>query len=98
MTENSHNTLLGRSPANYGITSLILACLVFASGFLVVVVGVALAGAVMLLLALAGVGCGLLGVGAGLYYRDSVAIVTGTLGLVLIGFIVSWFVSAVMNF
>ena len=61
-------------------------------------VGVAVAAVVMGLSVLLGVVSGLLGIGAGIYYKNLLAIVTGTLGLILIGFVVKSFISALTTF
>lgn len=98
MNDKPPNTLFGLSPATYGVASLAAALVALGSELLVVVVGVALAAVVMGLVVLLGVVSGLMGIGAGIYYKHLLAIVTGILGLVLIGFIVKSFVSALMTF
>jgi len=98
MTEKSRKTLLGLTPVRYGTVSLIAACLAFASQWLVVAVGVFLFLVVLIPLLLIGVVSGLLGVGAGIYYKDWLACVTATLGLGLVGLLGWLFISNLNNF
>lgn len=97
--EKSDKTLFGLTPAKYGIASLISACIAVICGFfLLVVLGWVLWFLILFLSVLTAVVCGLLGVGAGIYHKDWLGIVTGSLGLVLIGF-GSWRIMwAIMNF
>ena len=67
------NTVFGLSPARLGIISLISACLAWASLPLIVVVEVFLALCVFAPLVLTSVVTGLVGVGAGIYYKYPVA-------------------------
>ena len=94
----SPNTLFGLSPATYGVASLAAALVALGSQLLVVVVGIAVAAVVMGLAVLLGVVSGLLGIGAGIYHKNLLAIVTGTIGLILIGFVVKSFISALTTF
>ncbi len=98
MSDKPPDTLFGQTPAIFGIVSLSAALVAVGSQLLVVVVGVALAAVVMLIAVLLAVMSGVLGIGAGIYYRHPLAIVMGTLGLVLIGFMVKSFVSAITTF
>ena len=97
MSDQPLNTLFGLSPARFGITSLISACLAWASMPLIVVVGVFLALCVFAPLVLTSVVTGLIGVGAGIYYKNPVAILTAALGLLLVGCL-GVFLSNAMNF
>ena len=96
MSDKPPDSLFGQSPVTYGIVSLSAALVAVGSQLLVVVVGVA--AVVMLIAVLLAVMSGVLGIGAGIYYRHPLAIVMGTLGLVLIGFMVKSFVSAITTF
>ena len=98
MNDKPPSGLFGLSPATYGMVSLAAGFVGLGSQTLVVVVGVALAGAVMFLAVLIGVVSGLLAIGAGVYHKQLLAIVMGALGMVLIGFMVRSFVSALTNF
>ena len=97
MTEISTDTLFGQSPKRYGITSLIAACLAFASWPLMVVIGFIMV-YVAILLACVAVVSGLLGVGSGIYYRAWPAVVTGGIGMGLAGFGVCSVVWAMTHF
>lgn len=87
----------GLSPASYGIASLIVACLAWASVWLVFNMGPdgvlnnRLFEAVAIgLLPLFGFVCGLVGVGTGFKHKNWLAIATGSIGLGMIGF-EAWF-------
>jgi len=97
MSDQPSNSVFGQSPARIGIISLISACLAWASLPLIVVVGVFLAFCVFIPLVLIGVLTGLLGIAAGIYGKNPVAIMTGLLGLLVIGCL-GMFVSSAMNF
>lgn len=97
MSDQPINTVFGLSPARLGIISLISACLAWASLPLIVVVGVFLALCVFTPLVLTSVVTGLVGVGAGIYYKNPVAILTATLGLLLVCCL-GVFLSNAMNF
>jgi hypothetical protein len=84
MSDQPLNKVFGLSPARFGITSLISACLAWASIPLIVVVGVFLAHCVFAPLVMTSVVTGLTVVGAGIYYKNPVAILTATLGLLLV--------------
>jgi hypothetical protein len=90
-------TLFGVPAARYGLISLIAALLVWLSWPLVVVVGVFIQMCLVIPLLLIGVSCGFLGLGAGVYYKDALAVVAGTIGLSLMGAGV-WAVSTAMSF
>ena len=97
MSDLPSEIVLGLSPARMGITSLVSACLAWASLPLIVVVGIFLAFCVFVPLVLTSVVTGLVGVGAGHYYKNPVAILTALLGLLLVGCLgVS--LSSAMNF
>jgi hypothetical protein len=97
MSDKSTNTVFGLSLARIGITSLISACLAWASMPLIVLAGVFLAFCVFVPLVLTSVVTGLLGVGAGIYYKDAVAILTALTGLLLVGCLCA-LLSSAMNF
>lgn len=90
--------LFGQSPVTYGLVSLVAGIIALGSQLLVVVIGVALAAFIMLLVVLLGTVSGLMGMVSGIYYKHPLAVIVGTLGLVLIGFLVKSFVSALMTF
>ena len=98
MSEKSQKTLFGLSPAGYGITSLVAACLVFASSPLIQVIGIFLELCILLPLVLIVVVSGLLGIGAGIYHKNWIAVVTAILGMALIGFGGLSFLSALNDF
>jgi hypothetical protein len=85
MSDQQSKTVFGLSSARLGIISLISACLAWASLPLIVVVGVFLALCVFAPLVLTSVVTGLVGVGAGIYDKNPGAILTATLGLLLVG-------------
>ena len=93
MESNSPRSI---SPTRYGATSLIAACLAWASWPLVLVVGVFLAICWVLPLAIVAVAAGLLGIGLGAY-RKEVASVMSAGGLALIG-AGAWMVMNAMQF
>lgn len=74
-----------------------LACLAWAGMPLIVVVGVFLAFFVFVPLVLTSVVVGLVGVGAGIYYKNPVAILTAVMGLLLVG-LLGASLSSAMNF
>ena len=86
-----NDKLYGQAPTHYGVASLIAMCLAFASWPLSVVIGFIMV-YVAILLAMAAIVLGLIGIGSGIYHRKPIAIVTGALGMGLtcvgIGFIV----------
>ena len=84
MTDHSAKTVLGLSPTRYGVASLVAACLAAASWPLVAGIGFGMV-YVAILLAVAAVLSGLLGIGSGLYTKDPAAIATGALGLGIAG-------------
>lgn len=97
MSESPTNPLSGLSPARMGITSLISACLAWASLPLILVVGLFLALCATVPLVLIGVVTGMIGVGTGISGRNPVAIITGLLGLLVIGCL-GLSISSAMNF
>ena len=92
------NTLFGLQPTTFGIASIAAALVALGSQWLVVVFGVALAGLVMFLVVILGIVSGLLALVSGVCYQHVLAIITGIFGLVLIGFVLSSFVSALTTF
>ncbi len=88
MAEKSQKTLFGLSPAIYGIASLVAACLCWVCAILFVAVVGALVIYAQLPLALFGFVSGLLGVSAGIYHKNWLAVVTAVLGMTLIGFLI----------
>ncbi len=97
MSDQPSNTVFGLSPARIGITSLTLACLAWASLPLIVLVGIFLAFCAFVPLVLTSVVTGLVGVGAGIYHKSPVAIITALLGLLLVGCLGVFLLNA-MNF
>lgn len=97
MSDQPSQTVFGQSPARFGIISLVSACLAWASLPLIVLVGVFLACCVFVPLVLTSVVTGLVGIGAGIYHRNPVAMITALLGLLLVGGMGA-FVSSAMNF
>jgi hypothetical protein len=97
MSDRPSNTVIGLSSARFGIISLISACLAWTSIPLIVVVGVFLALCVFIPLALTSVVTGLVGISAGIYYKNPRAIFTATLGLLLVGSL-GIFLSNAMSF
>ncbi len=97
MSDQPANAVCGLPPARIGIISLVSACLAWASVPLIVLAGVFLAICVFIPLVLTSVVTGLVGVGAGLYHKNPVAIFTALLGLLLVGGM-GVFVSSAMNF
>ncbi len=98
MAEHPQSKLLGRSPATYGIVSLIAACLAWLSWPLVIVIGVFLVIAVEIPLVSIAVVSGLLGLGAGVYHGNWLAVATSAVGLALIGGGVCFIVNALTHF
>jgi len=94
---STKTTLFGQTPTRYGLTSLIAACLAYASWSLMAVVGFVMV-YVAALLALIAVAAGILGVGTGTYFNEWRAAAAGSLGLVLIGFGLWSVVSALTHF
>jgi hypothetical protein len=84
-TESSADRLFGQSPKRYGITSLIAACLAFASWPLMSVFGFLIVYAAVLP-AIVAVVSGLLGVASDIHYKAWPAVVTGGIGMALAGF------------
>ena len=98
MTDELHTTLFGQSSVRYGTVSLIAACLAFLSQWLVMLVGVFLCLVALIPLALIGSLSGLLGIGTGLYYRQWPGCVAGTMGVVIIGFVIWSFTRNITQF
>ena len=100
MSEKSSKTLFGLSPASYGIASLIAGFLII--GDVMLLVASTSGGAVFVFVPLVlvpfGVISGLLGIGAGIYYRDLLGSITALLGLALFGYFIRMIVVGFQNF
>ncbi len=98
MGPSSTSTFLGQSPRTLAIFSLVASLVAIVSQWLVVGIGVALAGIVMFLLVLIGFVSGMAGLFSGVYFKDGIAVMTSIFGLTLIVAIVKSFVSALTTF
>ena len=88
MAQDPEHTLFGLTATQYGIASLVSACLICASWPLIVVTFMVFY--IALALALLSVLTGTVGIVKGLHARNKAAAVTGGLGIVLTGSLIVW--------